>query len=563
MKQSIRISMLVSALMLNISNPLLGKSLDLVMEFESGGEVKYMEHGNQSPVFSYFIDGIQQEVPIVASSVLLYLLTLGVDIKINWLEERGDENNPYIKDTWLPYQQKIKNALANLKDESKWQVYANQAGDFAFLLPKSYYPNETASSLGFNAQIQKIAGSQIASTFNQKKSAPININNLKSMFDPKSDVRKRIFLNGHGTTKTEYSKEAYVAQMDHQQYIAFLNFFNPTTDFLFVFSCYAAGSNLMRMYKDQLDTNKEIFTQASLSFPIALGAITDAPVGTKLQTPNFKAFFKALDTYLANPRKGSLKSALNEIYKLAEISAIPTIRFPGSESFFRAVEVDDKVKMLTMVGLKAYELEYKLKGAQVPPLELNNLDAILIYPAIINIPLKIVPVVKKNEWGSEEIKTTIIPMISGNSYQIIDSINAADSNLQDIASIFDWPGKLSKAIFVKKIICKDGVYENVTVQHKGYSINYVIKIISSMPGKPGSLSFAEYKDSYVQIDYSAAGWAEHIKHTNLKKLNNEEGLKLIKQLLIEAKPSEEAIRQATGGQQTLNMLESTLNEYLK
>lgn len=534
------------------------KHLDLVITLDDGGKGSWvlavLKAGQKDAIIHCITDTILQEVPLLLSSSLLYVIKTGITQPLNWQELQKTvykEGTPeqveaYRKTEWEPYVEKMKNAFNLLANSSKWRVYHNKMFDYILLLPNSYYKDESLKNLGFNvSEWNKISSEKSLLTFGYKSDTPFNSAHFSALFDPNSSVRKRIYLEGHGKFERPDPQNPskllppLIASLDPKQYMSFLKFLNPTTDFLFVFSCYAGGANLQAMYKDYIASNKKLFSKEQINFPIAMGATTDIAIGFD-QTPDFRTFFRLLNIYLNNPSKGSLKDALQEIYKNTPgFEVIPSVRFPGFQDFFRAQEVDKVIKIITMVGIRTYELEYKLKSVPVPALSIKDIKALLVYPALITVPFDI----------SSKKPITVVSMIPGNSYHLLQEVKAKNMGwIRFIQSFMDLSTKSTKAFFIKKATIEGYphglVNEDILIYHEGELITVIYK---------SSIDNNYYKEVYKLPNF----------FTTPEQLTREEALKTIRMLLEKSKPNEEALFQATAGMQTLSMLQEVINSWLQ
>lgn len=151
--------------------------------------------GRPGAITGQFISLIEQHLPIVASTSLLFNLNLLANV-----ESTTQKENAY------------KPILDNIKNKQEWFFLINDTNDFIVLLPRRYinhfYPNlagkeydEVLSFIGFNVSQTPVLREANVIDFNEEiySNSKINFENFKRLFncDGKT-ILKRIFLVGHG-----------------------------------------------------------------------------------------------------------------------------------------------------------------------------------------------------------------------------------------------------------------------------------------------------------------------------------------------------------------------------
>ncbi len=517
------------------------KYIDLLILFEEGGAdsriAKFIsdEKDTGDYIIQTLFEGITLEIPTIISSVAIIAL-----LKATEETKPGDAIffDP-VKNNFVGKKEYLENIVKTIKNN--WNVTINKNQDFIILIPQKKMQGESLSTLGFQANNLSNFWNIVKSPYSYSSSeTAININNFVSLFDPTSQIEKRIFLGGHGTSEAIGLKN-FIVQLSRNEYRALLEALNNlNTQFLVVNSCYAGGTNLEKMHLNEENTNKEIFSVTILKYPLAIASTTDE--GAPTRTSNLDKFFNNLNTYFKNQNPDDLKKAFNEI---ATRDSIPSIRFPGTNGFFRAIEINDQIKLLTITNLKAYEFGFKQKGKEIQPLEIGDIrTAILIYPAIINTPLKI----DKLAWNPE---VKFISMINGNALHIFNEIITSDMGLSITINKFIQPTTLlNKVFFIKKLVCKEGTFENITMQaNKGPASKIIFKVAASR-------FWSEYIGEYREVT------GLPMQATLGLGISDEIAQKAINNLVKDAMPSELSLYQATGGQQTKEMLEKSVNEAL-
>lgn len=505
------------------------KHIDFMLIIENGSnEYEVLKRGNIPSVFSSLMAGINQKIFMIAHTGLISMLMSAAQDKKNDLHTQLE---PLLED--------LKNA---------WETKIDSEGDWVLLNPKTLPAGKSLAELGFTKGINNLWDKEklLITDLEAGKFRSVNIDAFKNLFDEKNTIRKRIFVDAHGSSA--YGKKPLLAGMSQDQYFSFLKFLNQNTDFLYLLTCYGGGLNSIKFHDQEIKSGQDAFNALSIKFPIVLGATIEAPTEmSKYQPADYKSFFKLLDEYIKKPEQRTLKEALAVLYKqMGSETGIPLVKFPGSNEFFRAVDLDDTIVSLTMVNMRAREL-----GAKI--LELTDKQKLLLYPAIVTLPIKIM--------GSD---TKIISMIAGNACHFIDSLSS-NRSFQETLPIFNVADASIKVFVIKKLNCKDGFFENILLAKKGTRFKLLAKIIS-LP------QYQKFMGMYVKLESDL----DDIDPTNIGAINifeqpDESGLKIVdpKAVIEQAKisfdrsmPNFDALKQATAGMQTVDMIENSKKEFL-
>jgi|GEM_PF-3433395 len=199
---------------------------------------------------------------------------------------------------------------------------------------------------------------------------------------------------------------AQIAGVPFGQFSTFLKFLENdiNTSFLYYASCFAGGQN-------QTFVN-DVLSQEEASFIVSSVGVGDVEVyGYDLEfkpsknnstlimsSIDFVTFFELLNAYFGNTtefiakqksQKDPIASILRSVVprQLLEINQ-PTIRIPHI-GVFTPISVDKSVKILTNVMAKSYTFENKMIEFVDP-----EIKAVMIYPAFIEVPVKIKPIIK-------------------------------------------------------------------------------------------------------------------------------------------------------------------------
>lgn len=212
------------------------------------------------------------------------------------------------------------------------------------------------------------------------------------------------YLVGHGLTDITIAGMPLPIIM---KFFTTLN--NMQTQFLYINSCYAAGHNLNFMQKklqeilekkrksqflqlqphykkffqteaetttQSVPTSKETFapTKKPINYAIAIQATSDIPTYGE---GNIYAFFTQLNKFLERPtwffgqRLFAAKELPESIPSITDVidalgvkytEALPSIRFPGTTTFFRAIDLKE-MEIITWPRLNALRLERRLSPA--------------------------------------------------------------------------------------------------------------------------------------------------------------------------------------------------------
>ncbi|QQR48758.1 hypothetical protein IPF37_04325 [bacterium] len=257
---------------------------------------------------------------------------------------------------------------------------------------------------------------------------------------------------------------AQVAGLPFNDFVRLIKFFERgiKTSFLYYSTCFAGGSNqifineiLKKLNVTFIVTAQgvgELYTSAgspktTLNFDNAKGAVNFSP---KMFTNFFamlREFFIAPSPLRKSTQNPFAAIVKNVVPAEVEYNNQPFIRIP-KVGIFGALDADKKVKILTNAFVKINELENK-------SIDLSNkdLEAALIYPAHIQVPIKI---------GT---KTTIISATPQYATQpknvthIFEEASFGGTLSALISNFLSFNSTRSKITFlIKKLTCLD--YEN-------------------------------------------------------------------------------------------------------
>lgn len=501
--------------------------VDFVLIFEGGGNKSYLSRAfdkeyTPDAIMISFFDALEQNQLLIVSSPILKIIFSSFTQTDEQALIFNHKLNQFVRKA--EYLRNIINTIT-----LNYSIRLNSAHDYAVLVPnKLLSKGETFTSLGFNEKNLK--------PFEHSDQLPtetlINIENFKTCFSFNTNKKYIFYITGHGTSRivAEYTT-SYFAQLNLEQFKSLLTFINPVTDLLFMGTCYAGGSNIADLQRKQIAETKEYFALENLQFILIMGATTDHT--TYGNYTDFVTFFNELHNYFKTKRLIHLKRALEIDFKIDKLWNIPSIRFPGSNSFFRAIELDKDIEILTVTSLKAFELIAKKKGHAPLPYKISANIATLLYPALIATPLNFII--------KEPLQARIISMINGNALHILTAMDV-NVSFEQMITIFTQPEtSLEKAFFIKNLYSADAHLENVFFHMVNEKKTVFFKVIG------GTNEYKEWSGKYVKKTFLKN------KPENIV-LNEHQALKEIASLVRTSAPTATALSQATGGQQTVAML---------
>ena len=515
---------------------------DFVIIFEEGGADSHLqqfisdEENTGDAVIDDLMYCIEGSIPVIVSSVVLFSVLAA--------SQHSKSSEPLMESLINPDQKITKKEAVNqgisiLKKD--WSVRINKAKDFTILIPNDSPYGASLTSLGliersFDNFWDIIKTYQLPPNTATMYETSINIQNFANLFDRSSLIRKRFYATGHGTSQA-VTADAYIAGMNRNQYRALLELLNNLhTDFLAVSSCFAGGVNLEEMHKDLVAINQQLFSTTSLNYILAINATTDTETETG---EDIETFFENLDIYFKTQKLIYLKQAIDALR--SSRANIASIRFPGSNSLFRAMALHKSIQTLTVTELKKYKLQNLQQGKSIIPLEVR--ETVLLYPAIIEIPLLL---------GGGIRLSHFISMINGNAIHVFNEIKGY--SLADLVHSFKQEDTLlHKVFFIKTFSLRDTLLENVVIEsNKGDNSVIIFKVKSH--------KIPNWNGTYFKL--SRKNILDNTIFQENKVIAHQEALKEIRFLINEAMPTESALYQATGGQQTISMIQKTVQEML-
>jgi len=573
-------------------NTIFPQILDLVVLFEEGGEQSPESTFPQSDaepagLGMQLIQALEGKNTIISSSPELnFLFSLAteseydLDAKQTIARATDQKRRQRLEQDLIEIQLKRKN-WADKFDSLLigWDIYLTPNNNFTVLIPSNKADNLKAFNKNNLKKINWKKWRDLVPIFKDKTEFKINIDDFNSLLIDSTEMPKNIYASGHGQAEAgmeanegSNGHSALVGQLSYGQYQKMLNKFNKIgCNFLYLVTCFGGGWNLMKAHKyqeKQIEDNQEIFSREQLKFPIVIGALTDATVYATSGV-NLRAFFDSLNAFLSSkatqqtgdwvitdPLKTILKNISGDT-----LANTPLILFPGLTKFFQAVDVDNKVKIITLNSLLKLELGKKNINIK------DKNEAILIYPLVV--PLKII--IESNNAFPE-----IVSMIPGKSYHFIESIEASnisfDKILNDLGFLKKSARKTSaitpRALFIHKLKCKNSP-DSIVNQHADSKFieleNVFISIQYTAYGEPQAVAIVTLENdqyfkffSTLKIINTVGTYA-----IDSKKISKVEAENEIKEGLKKMSPDPQALKDITGGTQANKVFWQKIAQSLK
>ena len=417
-----------------------------LLVFLDDSELKEMSQEKVGAITVDLLTALSQNAsPIIASESLVYLVTLKQDLakKAKLIEETIKWQDWIIKG--------IEPNLCLLFHKNYLKDLSLAENDIKTQSPGEITITEFKLGLKVNHMTSKQVPQQTPSS--QQNSPESFAKSLDKIFCTRTDYLEQsseepdiqqplwsIYLSGHGEMSDEPSARGIIAGMPIDLFRTHvLSFLRDkiSTRLLFYVSCYAAGINAEKIYRD---TNKLIYD--TYPFTIITNALTDAPTERpkKMKLDDFLSEATQADSidykYLVSTvSQISVKKAVSKA--AASWATIPQIKLPGLEWFSVLADENEIVSigpMLAMtykkpiLNIDIYFQSKKLRSGSknidiISPL---NPRALLLYAREIPFELVI---------NSERMEA-IISMIPGDAAHKIKKISSSYWNVDDVLNWF-------------------------------------------------------------------------------------------------------------------------------
>lgn len=484
----------------------------------------------------------------------------------------------------------------SIEEANRWSAFFNADEDFVVLLPRKYSPG-LLKEYGFSTveiagspYLRHIENKMFRSTFYDKdlyshhkpqryEKRPVFISNFKKLFDSTRNIPKRIYMDGHGE-EPETDKPARIAGMNIEDFIRFLSILMVlNTEFLYIITCYASGINTIAV-QEQITRQQERTPFSSISskinFPIVFQATTDATTFNPLYKPRFGSFFRVLDKWLAEshlfmgkPKMGlRLSDVLKTLYDIMpDVFRLPSVRLPGTNSFFRAAEVD-KMLVVTYIWFQKYLREsgqlpllpqgrtFKLVEKPVPFLVSPEIQYILLYPCnLLGLSLSI---------GRTEKGPIFISKIPGPAQHFIKELNCPQLTPIELlneflleATVQTYGGRpmprAPKAWFIEHVLCKGMEMFGLGI----YNVKNTLSLIYT------ELPVANPASAVWKVAQLESGSGKLLSSSLPNDLPSYYVYSLIlKNMQASTLPSDAALKESTGGNENQQSAKESFNTFL-
>ena len=278
-----------------------------------------------------------------------------------------------------------------------WRIYDVPNSQFVLLIPNNF-TNMFGQNLGIKPLPEITQFLKLPSALNiwldkKKKIIPFSKKDLQQVFVPKTDnISTHIWdfiVVGHGT-----DNPPIIANLSPQLINEMFSFFDNQikTGMVLVLSCYSGGGN-----RKLLETT-QAGVQINHNFILILGSASNNIVNVfyPLDYPYFNLFYNnaaqvqdkgsSFDILWENLAKAKLFSTEESVHGFQNI---PQVWFPGGIGF-QSINIPDLIFSLGNVLLKTRQEDKE-------PIDTVGDAVVLIYPAVIDVPLYVYPIRKDRQ----------------------------------------------------------------------------------------------------------------------------------------------------------------------
>ncbi|OQA36326.1 MAG: hypothetical protein BWY54_00137 [Candidatus Dependentiae bacterium ADurb.Bin331] len=567
--------------------------LDLIIILDDGEELTMFKETKKTAAARQTLSGaIRDEIPFLVSNTVLAALS-----------------------------QEYAYLFKYLQNSKQWKLYVDKTHEFTIGLPVHYLTWEKIithneiqqiglnKSLLFHLQSEKINDFYFQIFQNAPSIKQVNLTTIKHLFAHKigdtwesinNSSRKRLILFGHGL----YEKKnfpGFIASLtiaDYRDFLQFLNVIN--VDLLYVVSCYSGGNNLLKTYQ----LNDELISKPiSLNYFLIIGAVTDNSAAAVSTQIDFIEFFQMVDNFFAPKKSSNVK--FGDVAKLLWgkiIHNIPSVRFPGSINYFKAIEIDKYLEVITYAkstaltipprlllpipiknayhrildafrkneqpitedieSVEKYLIEETKTGKIKPPTPIEtHAKTIVIYPMQLKTPLIInFPPKKFTAQKLAELELgkypAFISMIPGTAAHLINSVTTQGSlDLRYfIYMFFTLESAFAKLFLIEHLLSKN--YPGSGIEAPEHAIINLtnVAIFKNKKQNSGTV-FVQFdnKQYKAEVVYKRRYPDEELdvmpSISPFTVINAQQAHKEIYELIIKTRPTQQAVSQASGGQE--------------
>jgi len=482
--------------------------------------------------------------------------------------------------------------ISNLKNNNEWTIFTDNSERIFVLLPFGHTESSDAQkllakfgliNLKYVAPgniISMIRSEKIESAWFVEQFDQLFIKNQQEHVVP----RKHFFVMGHGQTN-DLIAGLSIRPTKLTEFGRFLRTIESiNTELIYVVSCYASGPNIITLQNELIGQAKKLFQHSSISCMVIVQATTDEITAGQF-IDNIRTFFLNVNRYfIEQSRKDvpiknriTLANVISPLYAVSPLVInLPSVRLPGSNSFFRPIMVD-KIKTITFLDIKRlltqaiFQKRFARPGFSVGEKDIligADIKYVLVYPAVVPTNILV----------SSLLVPKFISKIPGKACHIIDSLTfegtvSREFENQQIGNLFWYPfgsdkleiegaeegskitvetytyGESEKAWFIKTVIYyKDGKefkLQDVIIVKYGH-------MPTSRPERRGELMFkknGQYYQCFEGQNYEQA-------------IDEQQYWTQVANILKNSMPDKNALYEATGGGQDLSSINEAIAQLL-
>lgn len=335
-----------------------------------------------------------------------------------------------------------------------------------------------------------------------------------------------------------------IVSLPIEKYRDFLVFLNDEgTDIVYVASCYSGGFNILLFQENDLKESQPL----TLSYFLVIGSVTDAVV--KALGANFANFFKEINTFFSSDPTSNVTftNILKALGLATYLENTPSVRYPGSLNYFKAVDVDKATEILTYSKSMAPVLQAKLSHKPIKKLTLKDKNAILVYPLFIQVPIEIT---MAQAWQLP----VVISMIPGNAFHYFVNLNINEPvSLKALLSNIFFYNDVK--IPSEKVVFIENFNINITGDTGLPSGELKNVIVDKKPGVVPSIMIAKVNDQFYKADitWDVSSRIVDLNRTKFEPIDIAQAKNLIEKIAMDIKNKTlpAAVKQASGGQENI------------
>lgn len=370
---------------------------------------------------------------------------------------------------------------------------------------------------------------------------------------------KILFIDGHGFVGQT------IAGIGIKPFAKILSFLNKVnTKFVYILTCYLGGYNMLQLQSEleKFEGSKPQYTlPQKLDYPIVIRSTAETVTRSEIGE-NPIEFMDAVKTFLEKPRWyfGKPKSAdsgksIIDVIKIIDkggfLGNLASIRFPGINSFFRAIDLGNMtiITWLDLQKLRTAKVFCERFGPKPSNYCMENLKidvhegsrSVLVYPADLEDMNLII--------SGKPDNPKFISKIPGAAQHFIGTIHYQNDNeFSDLNTSFFNFGRAPKAGFIENLIFKNKKLKSfITYKGVGEAFNYEsIKLFQDEDGKFKKMVKKD-KDSFLDI---------------VKPISPAEYYWTAFVITEETRPGPRSIKESSGGNEDLSTVQGAFKRFM-